>query len=95
MRNAYSISVSLKERDHLGDLGIGWRIILKWILNRVRGCRLNSTGLGYSLMVGSCKHGNEPLGSIKSEKLIDQLSDSTIQEGLCSVELEKLNDTLL
>jgi hypothetical protein len=29
--------VKLKERDHLGDLGIEWRIILKWILNEQDG----------------------------------------------------------
>jgi hypothetical protein len=26
-------------------------------------------------VVGSCEHGNEPLGSIKGRKFLDQLSD--------------------
>jgi hypothetical protein len=32
----------LKERDHLEDLGIGMRIILKRILIIMEGCRLDS-----------------------------------------------------
>jgi hypothetical protein len=33
MRSAYQILIrKLKGRDHLGDLGIDVRIILKWIL---------------------------------------------------------------
>jgi hypothetical protein len=32
LRNASKILVkNLKVRDHLGDLGVDWRIILKWI----------------------------------------------------------------
>jgi hypothetical protein len=32
-------------RDHLGDLGVDWKIILEWILgNRVEGCVLDSSG---------------------------------------------------
>ena len=27
---------SLKERDYLEDLVVDWRVILKWILNKVR-----------------------------------------------------------
>jgi len=27
-------------------------------------------------VVGSCKHGNEPSGSIKDREFVDQLSDS-------------------
>jgi hypothetical protein len=33
VRNAYRILLKdLKDRDYLGDLGIDWRIILKWVL---------------------------------------------------------------
>jgi hypothetical protein len=40
-----SWSKNLEGRDHLGDLGIDKRrIILRWILNRVLGCRLDSSG---------------------------------------------------
>jgi hypothetical protein len=28
------ISGNLKGRDHFGNLGIDWRIILRWILNK-------------------------------------------------------------
>jgi hypothetical protein len=37
-----------KGRDHLVDLGVDTRIILKWILERnmVRGCRLDSAVSG-------------------------------------------------
>ena len=28
-------SGNLKERNHLEDLGIDWKIILKWILNKL------------------------------------------------------------
>jgi hypothetical protein len=35
---------SLKGKDNSEDIGIDGRIILKWILNRVGGCGLNSTG---------------------------------------------------
>jgi hypothetical protein len=30
---------------------------------------------GYDPVVGSCEHGNEPAGSIKRGKFLDQLSD--------------------
>jgi hypothetical protein len=46
MRNAYKMLVpNLKGRDHLGDLGIGGRIILKWTL-RKQGVRV-WTGLNW------------------------------------------------
>jgi hypothetical protein len=36
IRNTYRIlAENLKERDHLGDISIDRRIILKWNLNRV------------------------------------------------------------
>jgi hypothetical protein len=36
----------------------------------------------------SCKHGNEPLGSIKDEELIVQLSDFSVsEEGFCCIQL--------
>jgi len=37
---------TLKGGDLLGDLSVGGRIILKWILSRVWGYGLDSTGSG-------------------------------------------------
>jgi hypothetical protein len=54
--------------------GIDRRIILK-IVNRMWGCGHNLPGKRYELMAGSCGHGNEPLGSIKDEKFLHELSD--------------------
>jgi hypothetical protein len=56
----------LKGKDHLGDLGIDGRIILKWILNnRVRGHGFKSSSSGQGLVADSCEHDNEPLSSVK------------------------------
>jgi hypothetical protein len=50
----------------LVDLDVDGRIILKWILgNRMEGCGLDSSGSEYGPVAGSCKHGDEPSGSIK------------------------------
>jgi hypothetical protein len=39
-------------------------------------------------VVGSCEHGNEPSGFIKSEELLEELSVVlACQEGLCSMQL--------
>jgi len=34
---------NMKEEDHLPDLGVNGRIILKWILNRMGRCDLDSS----------------------------------------------------
>jgi hypothetical protein len=47
-------------------------IRLKWILRR---WELDSTGPGYGLILGSCKHDNESSSSIKDSKFLDQLGD--------------------
>jgi hypothetical protein len=63
---------SPKGRDHSEDISLGGRKILKWMLgNRVRGCGLDSSASELGPVTGSCEHGNEPLGSIKSEEFLD------------------------
>jgi hypothetical protein len=37
MRTIYKILMeNIKGRDHLGDIGVDWKIILKWILKKQR-----------------------------------------------------------
>jgi hypothetical protein len=56
---------NLMGRDHLKDLGIDGMIILKWVLGKQ----------GVKMVAGciwlSCKHGNEPLGSINGEEFLN------------------------
>jgi hypothetical protein len=60
----------LRERDHLKDLGIDGRIILKWILNKLDGKAW--TGLIWlKIVAGACEHSNEPSGSIKCGEFLD------------------------
>ena len=49
---------NLRIKDRLDDLLVGWRIILKCILNIIGICRLNLEGQ-YGLAAGFCEHGNE------------------------------------
>jgi hypothetical protein len=50
------------------------RIILKMIFEMlVRGRRLDRSGSGYGQVVGSCKHGDEPSGSIKCGEFLEKL----------------------
>jgi hypothetical protein len=49
---------------------------------------LDSSGSEQRPVAGSCKHGNEPLGSTKCRKFLNYLSILLAsQGGLCSVEL--------
>jgi hypothetical protein len=48
-----------KRRDHLKDLGVNGMIILKWILNAVGKCGLDSYRSGQGLVTGSFEHGND------------------------------------
>jgi hypothetical protein len=48
------------EGDHLEDICVDGRIILKFILkqNRIRGCGLDSSGSGQGQVAGCCKDSN-------------------------------------
>jgi hypothetical protein len=55
------------KKGNLGNLGVDGKIILNGSYgNSLEGCGLNSFGLGYGPMAGSCIHGNEPSDSIKA-----------------------------
>jgi hypothetical protein len=64
-------------KNQLEDLGVCWRITLKWILkiNRVWGCGLNPSGLVQYPVIGCCEHGNETSGSMKRGEFLGQLSN--------------------
>jgi hypothetical protein len=60
---------SQKERDHWEDLDVGG-ITLKRILEREDA--VIRTGLIWlRIGIGSCEHGNEPSGSIKSWEILE------------------------
>jgi hypothetical protein len=60
---------SLNERDHLTDLGIHGRIILKFILMKAsKGTEWIPLAQDRDQWSGSCKQGREHLGSMKSRK---------------------------
>jgi hypothetical protein len=57
---------NVRKGNHLGDPGVGGRIILKWISKQWdEGHGLDWASSGYGQMAGSCECGNEPPGSIK------------------------------
>jgi len=58
MRTEFQLE-NLQGRDHMGDVGIDGRILLKCMVkNTMWGCKLDSTGSGQSPMaIASCKRG--------------------------------------
>jgi hypothetical protein len=53
---------NLRERDHLEDLGIDEKIILKWILKtRLGGRGLGQSNLRQGQVADCCEHGNGPI----------------------------------
>jgi hypothetical protein len=71
-KNCSFICENLKGRDHLKDLSIDGRIILKKILKKL-GVRM-WTASEYGPQEDCCEHGNEPLGYLKGRELSVQLS---------------------
>jgi hypothetical protein len=61
-----------EEGDHLGVPGMGWRIILKWVLEKWDGGGGVWTGsIWFRIGAGSCECGNEPSVSIKCVEFLD------------------------
>ena len=52
---------------------MGGRIILKWILNRMRWCGLDLCDSGQRQGVGCCERGLQSSGSIKCREFLDYL----------------------
>jgi hypothetical protein len=68
---AYSVFVgSMKERDHLEDVGVDWRIILKSLLKEYdERQELDLSDSGQREVPGSCDNGNELPGSTKRKEI--------------------------
>jgi hypothetical protein len=66
-RNTHKVwKGTLKERDHLKDLGRDGRITLKWIMgNGMGGYGLDLCGSGWGQMAGCCEDSTEPSYSKK------------------------------
>jgi hypothetical protein len=65
-----------------------WEDNIKMDLTEIGLEGVDWSGSGYRPVVGSYDHSNEPLGSIKGGKFLDQLSILLAsQEGLCSMAL--------
>jgi hypothetical protein len=62
-------SENLKRREHLEDIGTD----KSW--GRRRRKKKKKPGCEQGPMAGSCKHGNECLGSTKGGEFLDQLSN--------------------
>jgi len=62
----------MRERDHLEDIGVDEKKILKWIFkDRDMGHGLNWYGSGQGQVTGLYECRNEPPGSIKHTEFID------------------------
>jgi len=61
----------MREGNHLRDAGVDGRIILKWMLNKLRnwGTWSDSSCSGQEHGLGCCAHGNEPSSSIFADWL--------------------------
>jgi hypothetical protein len=63
---------------YLGDLAVDGWIILKYILKK-QGMRVWTGLIWLTIGTGSCKHGNEPFGSIKVGICFTSLASVGIQ----------------
>jgi hypothetical protein len=63
---------NLTERENLEDLGVDWRVILKYISKKLMGRRgMDCSGSGQRQVADSCEYGDEPLGFIKRGEFLD------------------------
>ena len=63
---------NLRERDHLGNPGVGGRIILRWILRKWDvGVGLDQAGSGKGQVADASGCSNEPSSSIKCGEFLD------------------------
>jgi hypothetical protein len=53
-------SKNLRERNHLEALGTDGRIVLNCMLNRMKGCGLDSAGSEHRAVVNPSENGNKP-----------------------------------
>jgi hypothetical protein len=76
-RNAYNILFGKPEGKRLLVRPVRrWEDNIKTELREIgRKVGLDFLGSGYGSVASSCDHGNEPLGSMKSWKFIDWMSD--------------------
>jgi hypothetical protein len=64
---------NMSERNHLEDLGVDGRVILKWVLKKQGGAWTRLIWVRIGQVMGCCKCGNEPSSSIKCGEFIDWL----------------------
>ena len=76
-RVVYRFSVGKGEgMNHFKDPGIEGRILLRWVFRKWGGHALDYSGSGQGQAAGTCKCGNEPLGSIQCGEFLDWLRTS-------------------
>jgi hypothetical protein len=62
---------NLKGRNHLEDLGVDGRKILKWMFGKQVGCGLDESGSGQGPVAGPGEHGNELSDFIKGREFLN------------------------
>ena len=64
---------NIRERDHLGNLIVDVKIILKWILIGMNRPRLDCSSSGYGHVAGTCECSCEISDTIKCGEFLDWL----------------------